>query len=115
MSNDHHPEEEWWLNSMNLNGPPPPGTGLQIFTGLEIPLYLKLVEIKVFPRGIVAHTYSVVFKKAADIYAALLTFSMVIASPLTSPVTSTLSPIRSLNFSGLLMVYTFFPTTKTGL
>jgi len=35
------------------------GTGLPIFTGLKIPLYLKLVEAKVFPKGIVAHTYNV--------------------------------------------------------
>jgi dihydrofolate reductase len=35
------------------------GTGLRIFTGLEVPLYLKLMEIKAFPKGIVAHSYSV--------------------------------------------------------
>lgn len=35
------------------------GKGLPIFTGLEIPLYLNLVEAKVFPKGIVAKTYSV--------------------------------------------------------
>ncbi len=33
------------------------GLGLPIFTGLKIPLYLKLVETKVFPKGIVAQTY----------------------------------------------------------
>lgn len=35
------------------------GAGLRIFTGLETPLYLKLVEVKAFPKGIVAKTYSV--------------------------------------------------------
>jgi dihydrofolate reductase len=35
------------------------GTGLRIFTGLETPLYLKLVEVLAFPKGIVAKTYSV--------------------------------------------------------
>jgi len=35
------------------------GAGLPIFTGAEIPLYLKLVEVKAFPKGIVAKTYSV--------------------------------------------------------
>jgi dihydrofolate reductase len=34
------------------------GAGLPIFTSLE-PMYLKLVEVKVFPKGIVAKTYSV--------------------------------------------------------
>ena len=33
------------------------GAGLPIFTVLE-PMYLKLVEVKVFPKGIVAKTYS---------------------------------------------------------
>ncbi|HTE31401.1 MAG TPA: dihydrofolate reductase family protein [Chryseolinea sp.] len=33
------------------------GSGLPIFTGLKIPSYLKLGEVKVFPKGIVAHTY----------------------------------------------------------
>jgi dihydrofolate reductase len=33
------------------------GSGLPIFTGL--PLYLKLVEVKNFPKGIVAKTYQV--------------------------------------------------------
>ncbi len=35
------------------------GSGLQIFTGLKIPLYLKLGEVKIFPKGIVAKTYHV--------------------------------------------------------
>jgi dihydrofolate reductase len=35
------------------------GSGLRIFTSLEAPLYLKLVEVKAFPKGIVAHSYSV--------------------------------------------------------
>lgn len=33
------------------------GSGLQIFTGLKIPLYLKVGEIKVFPKGVIAQTY----------------------------------------------------------
>lgn len=33
------------------------GSGLSIFTGLEIPVYMKLTEVKVFPKGIVVHTY----------------------------------------------------------
>lgn len=33
------------------------GSGLPIFTGLKLPLYLKLGEVKVFPKGIIAHTY----------------------------------------------------------
>ena len=33
------------------------GSGMPIFTGIEIPLYLKLVEAKAFPGGILAHTY----------------------------------------------------------
>ena len=33
------------------------GTGLRIFTGLERPQYLKLVETKVFPKGILGQTY----------------------------------------------------------
>jgi dihydrofolate reductase len=33
------------------------GSGLPIFTGLSIPLYLKLVDAKQFPGGVVAHTY----------------------------------------------------------
>lgn len=33
------------------------GSGLPIFTGLKIPQYLKLGEVKVFPKGIVVHSY----------------------------------------------------------
>ncbi|MCU7550202.1 dihydrofolate reductase family protein [Chitinophagaceae bacterium LB-8] len=33
------------------------GSGLPIFTGLKIPLYLKLGEVKVFPKGVIAQTY----------------------------------------------------------
>jgi len=33
------------------------GSGLPVFTGLANPLYLKLVDVKVFPGGIVVHTY----------------------------------------------------------
>ena len=33
------------------------GSGLPIFTGLKIPLYLKLDETKVFPKGVIAQTY----------------------------------------------------------
>jgi dihydrofolate reductase len=33
------------------------GSGLPIFTGLAIPLYLKLVDVKRFPGGVRAHTY----------------------------------------------------------
>jgi dihydrofolate reductase len=33
------------------------GAGLPIFTGLAIPLYLKLVEAKTFPGGIAVHHY----------------------------------------------------------
>ncbi len=35
------------------------GSGLPIFTGLEIPLYMKLADVKTFPKGIIAKTYSV--------------------------------------------------------
>jgi len=35
------------------------GSGLSIFTSLKMPLYLKLDEVKAFPKGIVAQTYSV--------------------------------------------------------
>ena len=35
------------------------GSGLPIFTGLAIPLYLKLVDVKAFPGGIAVHTYRV--------------------------------------------------------
>lgn len=34
------------------------GTGLPIFTNLEKPQYLTLVDVKVFPKGIVATTYT---------------------------------------------------------
>jgi len=34
------------------------GSGLPIFTGLKIPLYLKLVDTKAFPGGIIAHSYN---------------------------------------------------------
>ncbi|HXC03694.1 MAG TPA: dihydrofolate reductase family protein [Bacteroidia bacterium] len=33
------------------------GSGLSIFTGLETPFYLKPGEAKIFPKGIVVHTY----------------------------------------------------------
>lgn len=33
------------------------GSGLPIFTGLKIPLYLKLDEVKVFPKGVIVQTY----------------------------------------------------------
>lgn len=33
------------------------GSGMPVFTGLKIPLYLKLVETKVFPKGVIAQTY----------------------------------------------------------
>ncbi|HEY4207468.1 MAG TPA: dihydrofolate reductase family protein, partial [Puia sp.] len=33
------------------------GSGLPIFTDLAKPLYLKLVDVKSFPKGFVAHTY----------------------------------------------------------
>jgi dihydrofolate reductase len=35
------------------------GSGLPIFTGLAIPLYLKLMDVKTFPKGIVVHHYSI--------------------------------------------------------
>jgi dihydrofolate reductase len=35
------------------------GSGLPIFTGLGIPLYLKLADIKAFPGGVIAVTYRV--------------------------------------------------------
>lgn len=35
------------------------GSGLPIFTGLEIPLYLKLADVKAFPGGVIAMTYRV--------------------------------------------------------
>jgi len=34
------------------------GSGLPIFSGLEKPSYLKLVDVKVFPGGTVVHIYS---------------------------------------------------------
>lgn len=33
------------------------GSGLPIFTGLAKPVYLKLVDVKTFPAGIIVHTY----------------------------------------------------------
>lgn len=33
------------------------GSGLPIFSGLNIPLYLKLAEVKAFPKGVIAQTY----------------------------------------------------------
>jgi dihydrofolate reductase len=35
------------------------GSGLPLFAGLKIPLYLKLVDTKVFPGGVIAQTYRV--------------------------------------------------------
>jgi dihydrofolate reductase len=35
------------------------GAGLPIFAGLEIPLYLDLIDTKVFPGGVIAQTYRV--------------------------------------------------------
>lgn len=35
------------------------GSGLPIFTSLEMPRYLKLVAVKTFPKGVIAITYSV--------------------------------------------------------
>jgi hypothetical protein len=34
------------------------GAGLPIFTSVELPMDLELVEAKSFPGGIVAHVYS---------------------------------------------------------
>jgi dihydrofolate reductase len=34
------------------------GAGLPIFTGLASPLYLKLIDITSFPKGVTVHTYS---------------------------------------------------------
>jgi dihydrofolate reductase len=34
------------------------GAGLPIFTALKTPMYLKLTEVKAFPKGIVAQSYS---------------------------------------------------------
>ncbi|WP_315823235.1 dihydrofolate reductase family protein [Paraflavitalea speifideaquila] len=33
------------------------GAGLPIFNGLANPLYLKLIDVKVFPKGTTVHTY----------------------------------------------------------
>jgi dihydrofolate reductase len=33
------------------------GSGLPIFSGVSTPLYLKLTDVKVFPKGIVLHIY----------------------------------------------------------
>ncbi|MDH7460047.1 dihydrofolate reductase family protein [Chitinophagaceae bacterium 26-R-25] len=33
------------------------GSGLPIFNGQTMPLYLKLADVKVFPKGTVVHTY----------------------------------------------------------
>ena len=35
------------------------GSGLPIFNGLDLPIYLKSTEVKAFPKGIVVHTYRV--------------------------------------------------------
>lgn len=35
------------------------GAGLPIFNGLAMPLYLKLVDVKAFPGGVIAHTYRI--------------------------------------------------------
>jgi dihydrofolate reductase len=35
------------------------GAGLPIFNDLALPLYLKLVDVKVFPKGTVVHTYGI--------------------------------------------------------
>ena len=35
------------------------GSGLPIFNGLAKPAYLKLAEVKAFPKGVVVHTYRV--------------------------------------------------------
>jgi dihydrofolate reductase len=34
------------------------GSGLPIFSGLAVPTYLKLVDVKKFPKGIVVHSYA---------------------------------------------------------
>jgi dihydrofolate reductase len=34
------------------------GAGLPIFTGIAMPLYLKLVEVKTFPGGTAVHHYT---------------------------------------------------------
>lgn len=33
------------------------GSGLPIFTGLKAPFYMKLADVKVFPKGVVVHKY----------------------------------------------------------
>ena len=35
------------------------GAGLPIFDGLAAPTYLKLVDVKVFPKGTIAHIYGI--------------------------------------------------------
>jgi dihydrofolate reductase len=35
------------------------GAGLPIFNGLSKPLYLNLVDVKVFPKGVIARTYRI--------------------------------------------------------
>jgi dihydrofolate reductase len=35
------------------------GSGMPIFSGLETPYYLKLTDVKTFPKGIIAKTYCV--------------------------------------------------------
>ena len=35
------------------------GSGLPIFSGVEMPLYLKLADTKVFPKGVIAKIYGV--------------------------------------------------------
>lgn len=35
------------------------GSGLPLFSGLKLPLYLKLAGVKVFPKGVIAKTYLV--------------------------------------------------------
>jgi dihydrofolate reductase len=35
------------------------GSGLPIFSGLEVPLYLKLIDTKVFPKGVITKVYGV--------------------------------------------------------
>jgi len=35
------------------------GAGLPVFNGLALPVYLRLVDFKVFPKGTIAHIYSI--------------------------------------------------------
>jgi dihydrofolate reductase len=35
------------------------GSGLPIFTGLKMPLYMKVTDVKSFPKGVIAMTYRV--------------------------------------------------------